>query len=74
MVQFRYSQTLPDTQMLNDFNNLAALNEEQLGQLIDIVILFFQGLVAQDLMARVADFSQAHSINPNALRNIIRYY
>lgn len=73
MVQFRFSQDAPDAQMMNDFQQLGGMNEQQLGQFIDIIISFFAGQQPDQLMGDVNEFSSNHGINPNALRNIIRF-
>ena len=72
MVQFRFTQDAPDQQMLTDFQNLGAFNEQQLGQFVDILMSFFAGQQAGELMESVNEFSSTHGVNLNGLKNIIR--
>lgn len=72
MIQFRFTQDAPDQQMLTDFGNLGAFNEEQLGQFVDIIMNFFAGQQAGELMESVSEFSSTHGVNANALKTIIR--
>jgi len=72
MVQFRFTQEAPDQQMLTDFQNLNNFNENQLAQFVDILMVFFTGQQASELMDTVGSFAQEHGINANALKNLIR--
>ena len=72
MVQFRFTQDAPDQQMLTDFQNLGGFNDQQLAQFVDILMSFFAGQQAGELMGSVNEFSATHGVNMNALKAIIR--
>jgi len=72
MVQFRFTQDVPDQQMLTDLQNLNNFNEEQLSRFIDILMTFSTGQQVSELMQSVGSFAQEQNITNNAIKSIIR--
>jgi len=68
--QFKYTQEQPDQQSFTNFQNLSNFNEEQLAQFVDILMGILTGQ-GSEAIENIEAFAGEHSINVNALKNIV---
>jgi hypothetical protein len=71
MPHFYFSQTPPEEQLFADIQQLNPMSEAQLADLVDLMMAFLMEQSA-DLLADLDAFSARHSVQPTALRSVVR--